>query len=103
MSAAPTSGRKVAQLRTWLSNMSESLLADEEVEDDDGEAAGERAVEVGLDAAGLDAPQRAAALDGGVRHRVHRAVDDVLVDGVVEVADRAADPAREVHDVVDDL
>ena len=52
--AAPRSGRKVAQLRTLPSFEDEHRLApcalrDEEVEEDDGERAAERAVEVGLD------------------------------------------------------
>src|SRR5512138_2562725 len=105
IAAAPTSGEKVAQLRTFPSVNIRALLAwlrDEEVDEDHHERAAERAVEVGLDPAGLEGPEGLADADGRRGDRVHGAVDEVLVDGGVEPAEEPADRAGEVHEAVDD-
>src|SRR5512138_175300 len=116
MRTAPPTGAKVAQLRTLLGpNMCASLLVargarppacvstDEEVEKDDGEPASEGAVEIGLDPAGLDAPQRATALDRERRDGVHGSVHEPLVDPAVDAREPARDRAGEVHERVDDV
>src|SRR5512133_1827858 len=82
MTTAPASGAKVARLRTLLGvNISRGSpwLLDEEVEQDQHERAAERAVEVGLDASGLDVPPRLAGVPRQGGERVHGAVDEVLV------------------------
>src|SRR4030042_3177768 len=64
---APMSGKKVAQLRTFPSLNIGALLGwlrDEVVEQDNRERAPERAVEVGLDAAGLHRPEGPADAGG---------------------------------------
>src|SRR5512133_622378 len=101
---APPSGRKVAQLRTfWGPNIARrSWSVNQEVEKDDGEPARERTVQIGLDAAGLEPPQRAAAADGGVGDRIDGSVDHVLVDARVDGAGEPAQRAGEVHQPVDD-
>src|SRR5512138_3497281 len=102
---APASGEKVAQLRTfWGPNIARrSWSVNQEVEKDDGEPARERTVEVGLDPAGLEPPEGAAAADGRVGDRIDRTVDHVPVDPAVDVRHEAAERAREVDEPVDDV
>ena len=58
--------------------------------------------QVGVDRAGLDLLERAAEGVGAVGDAVHRAVDDVVVERAVELADVAHERGRAVHDAVDD-
>src|SRR5438105_6426322 len=103
ISAAPASGRKVIEVSSQEVIRWSIRLPDDVLDDDEGDGAAESAVEVGLDVAGLDAPQGATAVPGERGEAVHRAVDDVLVDGRVDVGDGAAEDAHEVDEPVDQV
>src|SRR5260221_5921230 len=116
ISTAPPSGRKViqessAEVVGWSMSLPESQeLADSvgevglDVEqDDEGDAAAQRAEEVALNVAGLQAAELLAAVPGKRAEPVDGAVDDVLVDGRVEVGDRAGEEAHEVDQAVDEV
>src|SRR5512137_2870068 len=106
MIAAPMSGKKVAQLRTFPSvkgfiGAGSLGRADQEVDEDHHQGAAEGAVEVGLDAAGLQEAQRTAGPPDDVGDPVDRAVDQVLVDGAGEVGEHPGDGPHGVHQAVE--
>jgi len=53
-------------------------------------AAGQRSVQVGLNAAGLHAAQATPGRDGGARQQIDGAVDQVRVDGAIQVGKKGA-------------
>src|SRR5437667_10402661 len=104
MSTAPSSGRKVIQVSSVeVVGWSMEFLPDDVLDDDEDDGAAERAEEVALDVAGLDAAQLLAAVPGERGEAVDRAVDDLLVDELVDVRDRAAEDAHEIHQAVDQV
>src|ERR1700682_1554938 len=76
---------------------------DHVLDDDEDDGSAERAVEVRLDVARLQAPQGAAAGPRQPREPVDGTVTDQLVEGVVEIGPRAAEPPHEVDEAVDDV
>src|SRR5471032_3590516 len=95
MAAAPASGRNVIQVSSvevvgWSMGLSDHVL-----NDDEGNGAAQSAVEVRGDVARLQASQRFAAVPGQPRDAIDRSVDDVLVDGAVDVSHGLAERSEE--------
>src|SRR5258708_976604 len=107
MTTPPAIGRNVIHESSVLvvgwSMWAKAPLSDHVLHDDEDQRAAERAEEIGVDLSALDLAKPAAAAHGQVGEAVDRAVDQVLVDGAVDIGHAAAQPTHEVDESVDEV